>query len=842
MTSSSWAPHSPYQTQIEAALAQLEQGSPQTLVFHGPGEIDRTDLGRSLQEQLGESCLWGWIDGADLSQQPVTSWEQVPFRLRRDLNAAHQGLTAFDLACCHYLQQTQLQLPVMATEFADRLGWPDLSSTATVLMEMMLADPRALTFPPTSALAKLGLYVIRSGAMEHWHWYHHSPSRAALHELAKQTCDRQILQCLPELFLQDLGHYQRQEDIPPSHRRAVILVHDADRILADAQGSQWLPLWMDQSSAQVLWILLAEQPIESLPEATPVELSPLTSVVRSPDPDPPVDSDDPEIERVLSLLAYPLVWDRSLLERLMQEFELGSGVERWPQVTTRPEVESLGPDRYRVGLRLRQSYQASLPQGSIWRLHQVLFEHYRDRFAQWGRLEDLEQAVLHGQQGLDPELMVTWLVQQVPGLLDRGLHQGSTLLLADLWQADQVTEQQAWIGLRLGQSLCALQEWDWGLAVLTEVQQVWSQLGADQSLGAAETALALGEIYLTDMRTWEAYRVLRQALQIRIQQVGEGSTAVAEVLSRLTEAAVQQPNLGEALNWSQRALENLQQDPEARTVDIALQLETVGYLYYQLDNLVAAVRTYQQGIEQLDSVAEASGLKILMVAQLAACFEQIHDLKAASFQYQMAIILAQAALEQGHPQTIGLLKAGARFCHQVQAKEQAMALDQQIVIEQWLWNYCEVSPAGSQRLERMGAALIRSGDDRQAEPLLVANLHVRQQLYGEESVEGASGYNQLAVLYQYQERYLEAEQGFQRSLALSEKLLDETDPRLVSTLVNLANLYSLQERIPEALPLYQRTLQILRRSPPHPQHPPAEIIEGYLQRFQELGFPALIEG
>ena len=82
----------------------------------------------------------------------------------------------------------------------------------------------------------------------------------------------------------------------------------------------------------------------------------------------------------------------------------------------------------------------------------------------------------------------------------------------------------------------------------------------------------------------------------------------------------------------------------------------------------------------------------------------------------------------------------------------------------------------------------------------------------------APSLNNLAVLYQAQGRYAEAEPLYKRALAIREKALGPDHPDVGTRLNNLAGLYRAQGRYAEAEPLYQRALAIREKAlgPDHP--------------------------
>jgi CHAT domain-containing protein len=70
----------------------------------------------------------------------------------------------------------------------------------------------------------------------------------------------------------------------------------------------------------------------------------------------------------------------------------------------------------------------------------------------------------------------------------------------------------------------------------------------------------------------------------------------------------------------------------------------------------------------------------------------------------------------------------------------------------------------------------------------------------------AAALNNLAKVYQAQERYADAEPLIKRALAIGEKALGPSHPRFANVLNHLADLYRAQGRYAEALPLVQTTI------------------------------------
>ncbi|MBD2535852.1 tetratricopeptide repeat protein, partial [Nostoc flagelliforme FACHB-838] len=110
------------------------------------------------------------------------------------------------------------------------------------------------------------------------------------------------------------------------------------------------------------------------------------------------------------------------------------------------------------------------------------------------------------------------------------------------------------------------------------------------------------------------------------------------------------------------------------------------------------------------------------------------------------------------------------------------------------------------------AGLYRNqGRYSEAEALYKTALELSQRLLGEEHPDVATSYNNLAVLYESQGRYSEAEPLYKTALSLWQRLLGEEHPNVASSYNNLAGLYRNQGRYSEAEALYKTALELSQR-------------------------------
>ena len=127
-------------------------------------------------------------------------------------------------------------------------------------------------------------------------------------------------------------------------------------------------------------------------------------------------------------------------------------------------------------------------------------------------------------------------------------------------------------------------------------------------------------------------------------------------------------------------------------------------------------------------------------------------------------------------------------------------------------------PSVANSLNSLALLYQAQGRYPEAEPLLQRALAIREQALSPTHPSVANSLHNLAGLYDAQGKYAQAEPLLQRALAIQEQVLGPTHPDVAASLNTLAELYRLQGRYPEVEPLLQRALAIREQalSPTHP--------------------------
>jgi tetratricopeptide (TPR) repeat protein len=128
-------------------------------------------------------------------------------------------------------------------------------------------------------------------------------------------------------------------------------------------------------------------------------------------------------------------------------------------------------------------------------------------------------------------------------------------------------------------------------------------------------------------------------------------------------------------------------------------------------------------------------------------------------------------------------------------------------------DWCEGNedPQFAFSLNQLAILYNSQGKYNEAEPLYRRSLSIREKQLGENHPDFAQSLNNLADLYYSQGKYEEAELLYRRSLSIWEKQLGENHPDVATSLNNLAELYRSQGRYKEVEPLYMRSLSIYEK-------------------------------
>jgi len=114
--------------------------------------------------------------------------------------------------------------------------------------------------------------------------------------------------------------------------------------------------------------------------------------------------------------------------------------------------------------------------------------------------------------------------------------------------------------------------------------------------------------------------------------------------------------------------------------------------------------------------------------------------------------------------------------------------------------------------QTLGHTYLSMGQYKSAEPHLQAAMALFLRELGEGDIETLKCMNDLAMLYQRENRLKEAEALCLRTIDIKQRVLGEDDQRTWNSLNTLANLYAKQRRHDEAEALYRHVLELRKRT------------------------------
>jgi tetratricopeptide (TPR) repeat protein len=161
--------------------------------------------------------------------------------------------------------------------------------------------------------------------------------------------------------------------------------------------------------------------------------------------------------------------------------------------------------------------------------------------------------------------------------------------------------------------------------------------------------------------------------------------------------------------------------------------------------------------------------------------------------------LVQRTVERLFQRVVELYKQG-KYQEAIPLAQQVLRLDQQ--------EFGNESVETATGLNNLAEFYRLSGDYTKAEPLCSEALRIRRKILGNEALDTAQSLNQLAQIYQAEGNYAKAQPLFSQALQIRQDYLGPEDPDTVQTLSNLALVYQATGDFSKAEALSIQALQI----------------------------------
>ncbi|MEO1298251.1 MAG: tetratricopeptide repeat protein [Cyanobacteria bacterium J06636_16] len=134
-----------------------------------------------------------------------------------------------------------------------------------------------------------------------------------------------------------------------------------------------------------------------------------------------------------------------------------------------------------------------------------------------------------------------------------------------------------------------------------------------------------------------------------------------------------------------------------------------------------------------------------------------------------------------------------------------------LVCQHWLEQYDYHSAEAARLLNQAGHYLIWCGRYAEAEPLVLAAVAMRQQMWGDAHLEVATSLYNLGAIYRAQGRFEAAATQYNAALKIRQTLLEGDHADIATSLNNLAVLHQYQGRFTEAESLQQAAIAMRTR-------------------------------
>ncbi len=256
-----------------------------------------------------------------------------------------------------------------------------------------------------------------------------------------------------------------------------------------------------------------------------------------------------------------------------------------------------------------------------------------------------------------------------------------------------------------------------------------------------------------------------------------------------------------------------------------------GVKAYLENNYTEAEKQFAAAVKKAEQFGPEDPRLATTLNSLAETYRAQGRLEEAEPLHKRALSIREKALGPEHAATAQSLlnlaavyKAQRRYAEAEQLEQRSRKHRVPTVSADALW----------QSYIAAGGRAFQQGNYPEAEKQLVAAL-LEAEVFGPRDPRLATSFNNLALVYQAQGRYIEAEPLYKRALVMLEKTLGTEHPEVARSLNNLAALYQAQGKYDEAEPFYKRALAI-REKALGPEHPHVvQSLKNYAAMLRKTG-------
>lgn len=323
----------------------------------------------------------------------------------------------------------------------------------------------------------------------------------------------------------------------------------------------------------------------------------------------------------------------------------------------------------------------------------------------------------------------------------------------------------------------------------------------------------LARIYLNRGRYAESIPLLKQALKIRKEQLGENHPSYAISLNNLGLLYSQMGRYAETEPLYKQALKIYKEQLEENHPEYVTSLNNLGLLYSKMGRYAEAELLFKQALKIIkEQLGENHPDYAISLNNLALVYKRMGRYAEAEPFYMQALKINKEQLGENHQiystnlnNLAVLYDIMGRYAESEQLYKQAL----KITKEQLGENHPEYALS----LNNLAGSYSDMGRYTEAEPLYKQSLKIEKEQLGENHPYYATSLNDLAILYKRMSRYTEAEPLYMQALKIRKEQLGENHPSYGISLYSLAGLYQAMDTLPETvLSYYQQDLSISKET------------------------------
>ena len=348
-----------------------------------------------------------------------------------------------------------------------------------------------------------------------------------------------------------------------------------------------------------------------------------------------------------------------------------------------------------------------------------------------------------------------------------------------------------------------------------------SDAGA-QPLEWAQVAVWVAFV-LTDIAQYrEAEPLLRQAMKLREEMLGQDDPAVAEALNNLALLLQATNRLKEAEPLMRRALEIDEKRYGPEHPKVAIRLNNLALLLQTTNRLQEAEPLMRRAVKLREEKVGADDPAVAVALNnLALLLQATNRLQEAEPLMRRTLAIDEQSYGPEHPSVARDLNNLALLLQETNRLQEAESLMRR-ALEIDEQSYGPEHPAVARDLNNLAQLLKATNRLQEAEPLMRRALAIDEQSYGPEHPSVARDLNNLALLLQDTNRLQEAERLMRRALGIDEQSYGPEHPDVAIDLNNLAVLLQHTNRLEAAESFMRRALEIDEQSY-GPEHPDVAI-------------------